>query len=251
MSETIPFNPAILIPVYNHENAIRTILQDILRFGYPVLMVDDGSDSSCEQVLIELAQQYPEQVSLHRLSQNGGKGAAVKAGLSWLAHEGYSHALQLDADGQHAVSDIALFMATAERNPEALVTGYPEYDATVPKLRYYSRYLTHIWIWINTLSFRIKDSMCGFRVYPVRQVVKLLEMQPCGNRMDFDPEVMVRWAWQNGDVRNLPTRVHYPLDGISHFNVWKDNLLISMMHTRLFFGMLRRLPQILWRKLHG
>jgi glycosyltransferase involved in cell wall biosynthesis len=245
------FNPAILIPVYNHENAIGKILEAILPFGYPVLLVDDGSSPACEQTLIRLQNDYPEQVSLIRLPQNGGKGAAVKAGLIWLNQQRFTHALQVDADGQHDLDDVELFMATASENPHALVAGYPEYDASVPKLRFYSRYLTHIWIWINSLSFEVKDSMCGYRVYPVAPLAQLLAEQKCGDRMDFDPEIMVRWVWQNGKVINLPTKVHYPIDGLSHFNLFNDNVLITAMHTRLFFGMLWRLPRLLWQKLHG
>jgi glycosyltransferase involved in cell wall biosynthesis len=243
------FIPAILIPVYNHEAAIPVTLERVLKSGLPVLLVDDGSDEPCQKVLQHLAKQQPERVFLHRLSVNGGKGAAVKAGLRWLQQAGYSHGLQLDADGQHDINDIETFIACAKASPEALVSGYPQYDDSVPKLRLYSRYLTHIWVWINTLSFAIKDSMCGFRVYPLMRVVPLLES--CGNRMDFDPEIIVRWFWRYPDIINIPTRVLYPIDGVSHFLLWKDNSLITLMHTRLFFGMLCRLPRLLWRKRHG
>ena len=93
--------------------------------------------------------------------------------------------------------------------------------------------------------------MCGFRAYPLSAVVNLLGNETCGNRMDFDSEIMVRWHWQGGNIKNLPTEVRYPLDGVSHFNAWHDNLLISLMHTRLFFGMLIRLPKILRRRIYG
>lgn len=248
MSEQV-FNPAIVIPVYNHEHAIGEIVRRVMSSGLHILLVDDGSDMPCQQALIEISRQFSQQLSLVRLDVNGGKGAAVKAGLRWLLDKGYSHGLQIDADGQHDAADIARFIEAAEREPDALVTGYPQYDESVPKLRLYSRYLTHIWIWINTLSFSVKDSMCGFRVYPLKQVVPLLSQ--CGNRMDFDPEVMVRWVWRYQNVKNLPTKVHYPIDGVSHFLLWKDNGLITLMHTRLFFGMLWRLPRLLWRKRYG
>lgn len=248
MPENI-FNPAIVIPVYNHEHAIGTIVAQVMASGLPILLVDDGSDIPCQQTLIALAEQFPHQLSLLRLEVNGGKGAAVKAGLRWLLDNGYSHGLQIDADGQHDVADITRFIQAAESEPDSLITGYPQYDESVPKIRLYSRYLTHIWIWINTLSFSIKDSMCGFRVYPLQQTVTLLSH--CGNRMDFDPEVIVRWLWRYQKVINLPTKVHYPLDGVSHFLLWKDNGLITLMHTRLFFGMLWRMPYLLWRKRDG
>lgn len=244
------FRAAIVIPVYNHEEAIGPTLASVLEYGYPVLLVDDGSGPACRDVLINLDRQYDERVQLIRLAQNGGKGAAVKAGLRHLFALGYTHAVQIDADGQHDLTDLPTFMATGKRQPDALVTGYPRYDASVPALRYYARYLTHVWVWINTLSLRIKDTMCGFRVYPLAKVVELLDQESCGNRMDFDPEVIVRWAWRGWPVENLPTQVHYPIDGVSHFNAVKDNVLISLMHARLFFGMLVRLPKILSNRRH-
>lgn len=245
------FKPVVVIPVYNHEEAIGVTLTDVLSFGYPVLLVDDGSSPECRDLLIQLSEEYADRVNLIRLERNSGKGAAVKAGLRQLFAAGYSHAVQVDADGQHDLQDLPLFMATAKETPESLVIGYPRYDESVPAHRYYARYLTHIWVWINTLSFTIKDTMCGFRVYPLAKTVAMLEQEPCGNRMDYDTEVIVRWAWQGFSVINLPTRVNYPIDGVSHFNVVKDNILISRMHARLFFGMLLRLPGIIRNKLNG
>jgi hypothetical protein len=122
------------------------------------------------------------------------------------------------------------------------------YDESVPRLRFYARYLTHIWVWINTLSFRIRDSMCGFRVYPLVPVLELAARQKIGMRMNFDTEVLVRMYWDEIDIFNLPTRVGYPADGVSHFQAWRDNVLISRMHATLFFGMLLRMPRLLARK---
>jgi glycosyltransferase involved in cell wall biosynthesis len=245
------FRPAVLIPVYDHEGAIGSTLDEVLSHDYPVMMVDDGSGVACRDTLVELHASHPEQVWLLQLEHNGGKGAAVKAGFNALLAEGFSHAVQIDADGQHDISDLPLFLETAVENPQALVAGYPLFDADIPRARFYGRYLTHIWVWINTLSFAIRDTMCGFRVYPLEAVVEMLDQEKCGNRMDFDPEVIVRWFWRGGQVINLPTRVRYPRDGISHFDTCKDNLLISLMHARLFFGMLYRLPGILWRRTRG
>ncbi len=245
------FRPAVLIPVYNHERAIGPTLDEVLTAGCEVLLVDDGSDDACARVLVGLRDRHPDKVRLLRLPRNGGKGAAVKAGMRALLAWGYSHGLQIDADGQHDIDDVPHFLETARESPGSLVSGCPEFDAEVPRIRYYGRYLTHVWVWINTLSFEIRDTMCGFRVYPLAATVALLEQEHCGDRMEFDPEIMVRWHWRGGSVVILPTRVRYPLDGVSHFNLLRDNLLISRMHVRLFFGMLLRLPAILGRRLRG
>jgi glycosyltransferase involved in cell wall biosynthesis len=242
------YRVAVLIPVYNHAESIGPTLDAVLKSSCPVLLVDDGSGLACRDVLIQLHQQHAAQVSLLRLPENGGKGAAIKAGLIALQLEGYSHAVQLDADGQHDLNDLSCFLESSQNSPNALVIGYPNYDATVPKLRYYGRYLTHVWVWINTLSFEIRDTMCGFRVYPVDQTVGLIAEGNCGDHMEFDSEIVVRWFWQGGRIKHLPTQVLYPIDGVSHFRLWRDNALISRMHARLFFGMLLRLPKLVFRK---
>lgn len=242
------FEPCALIPVYNHEQVLAKTVTDIRALGLPVVMVDDGSREQCKQVMRALAA-GDSQVQLIERAANGGKGAAVKTGLLAAAVMGFSHALQIDADGQHNAADIPRFLAAAAEQPGRLIAGCPEYDASVPKGRLYGRYLTHVWVWINTWSLAIRDSMCGFRVYPLARSKALIEAEPMGERMDFDPEFMVRWHWRHWPLLQLSTRVIYPENGVSHFLAWRDNKLISWMHTRLFFGMLWRLPRILLNKL--
>ncbi len=239
-------NLVVLIPVYNHEHAVGFVVEQVRRHGLPMLLVDDGSSSACAAVLDGLV---AADVSVVRLPVNQGKGGAVMAGLRAAAERGYTHALQIDADGQHTLDDIPTFLTTASAHPTALVTGYPVFDASVPKARLYGRLLTHVWVWINTLSFAIKDAMCGFRVYPLAAVLPVIDRAwLLGRRMDFDPELAVRLVWAGVPVVNLPTKVSYPRDGVSHFDVLWDNVRITGMHTRMFFGMLLRLPMLLWRK---
>lgn len=242
------FKACIVIPVYNHEHAIGAVVAGLMPHGLPCVLVDDGSAPACAAELDRLALAWPGRVTLLRHAVNQGKGGAVISGVRHAAAQGYSHALQIDADGQHALQDVPLFLRHAQANPTAVVTGYPVYDASVPTGRLVGRYATHIWVWINTLSLQIRDAMCGFRVYPLAPVLVLLEREKLGRRMNFDPEVLVRLHWAGVPVLNLPTRVGYPTDGVSHFQLWHDNVLISRMHALLFLGMLRRLPELLSRK---
>jgi glycosyltransferase involved in cell wall biosynthesis len=246
-----PFNPVVVVPVYNHPEAIGLMVDGIRPHGVHCLLVDDGSNAECAAVLDRLAAAWPGEVSLLRLPRNRGKGGAVMAGMREAARRGHSHLLQIDADGQHDPGDIPAFLAESREHPDSVVAGCPVYDASVPKARLYGRYATHVWIWINTLSFEIRDSMCGYRVYPLAPTLALIDSVRIGERMDFDCEVLVRMHWRGTPVRNRPTRVTYPLDGVSHFDVLRDNLRISRMHAALFFGMLARLPLILanrWRR---
>lgn len=161
------YKPCALIPVYNHEAAVPAVVDSLLHSGLPCLLVDDGSSPACAAVLAQLAQL--EHVTLLTLPNNRGKGGAVMAGFREAARLGFSHALQVDADGQHDLREVETFIDASRRQPNAIICGYPEYDESVPKGRLYARYLTHVWVWINTLSLQIRDSMCGFRVYPWRR----------------------------------------------------------------------------------
>lgn len=242
------FQPVVVIPVYNHPRTVGQMVEGVLAQGLHCILVDDGSDPPCAAVLDQLAQAHSHAVSLVRLSPNQGKGAAMVAGFREAARLGYSHAMQIDADGQHQFADIPLFLARGREQPEAVICGCPIFDASVPRGRLYGRYATHVWVWINTLSLDIRDSMCGFRLYPLASVNRLLDGVRVGRRMDFDSDVLVRLHWRGVPVVNQPTRVSYPLDGVSHFRLLRDNVLISMMHARLFVGMLLRSPLLLWRK---
>ncbi len=242
------FEPCAVIPVYNHEGAIGAVTARLLAHGLHCILVDDGSTAACARVLDDLAAAAPAQVTLVRLPVNQGKGAAVMAGIARATALGYSHALQIDADGQHDTDDVPRFLAAAQARPDAVICGHPVYDESVPKARLYGRYATHIWVWINTLSFDIRDSMCGFRIYPLAALNALAARRRLGQRMNFDTDVLVRLYWRGVRVVNLPTRVRYPADGVSHFQVWRDNVQISAMHTSLFCGMLPRIPLLLARK---
>jgi len=244
---SLTFRPCVVIPCYNHGAMMANVLSRLAPFGLPCLIVDDGSDEGTRLELERLAAEQ-SQVTLIRLAENAGKGTAVIRGLTESARAGYTHAVQVDADGQHAIEDIPQLLALAERNPEALISGQPIYDDSIPRSRLYGRWVTHFWVWIETLSLQLKDSMCGFRVYPVAPTLQLAECATLGKRMDFDTEVMVRLYWQGNASYFLPTRVTYPLDGLSHFDALKDNVRISLMHTRLFFGMLPRIPALLMRR---
>jgi len=239
---TLPFTPCVVIPCYNHGAMMASVLARLAPFNLPVIVVDDGSDTATQ---LQLATLYAAELTVLRLDSNQGKGAAVIHGLRAAAARGFTHAVQLDADGQHQAEDLPLMLAEAERYPDALISGQPIYDDSIPKSRLYGRYITHFWVWIETLSLSIRDSMCGFRVYPLAPTLALCDRRAIGQRMDFDTEIMVRLYWQGIRSRFIPTRVTYPASGLSHFDALYDNLRISWMHTRLFFGMLPRIPRLL------
>jgi glycosyltransferase involved in cell wall biosynthesis len=239
-----------VVPVYDHERAVGATVAGLRATGLNVILVDDGSGPRCAEELRRIAA-ADTGVRLIRLAENRGKGAAVMAGLQAAADTGCTHALQIDADGQHDCGDVPRFVSAAVAEPQALICGRPVFDASIPRSRLFLRYLTHVMVWLNTLSFDIPDSMCGLRVYPLSIVLPVIAAEPPGRRMDFDVEVLVRLHWMGVPMRWIPTRVRYALDGVSHFRLVQDNWRITVMHTRLFFGMLRRAPLLITRRLRA
>ena len=242
------FAPCALIPIYNHKDTIGRTVEALRAQGLPVMIVDDGSDADTRAVIDAMIDEASD-IRLVRLPQNQGKGAALVAGLLAVRKAGYTHALQIDADGQHDTSDAPRFIEQARAHPLAMICGRAMYDDSVPRARLYGRYLTHVCVWIETLSLAIDDSMCGYRMYPLDETCAEIARAPLPARMDFDTEIAVRLMWRGVPVRNMPTRVIYPEGGLSHFHMLHDNVRISAMHTRLLLGMLPRLPRLLWRRL--
>src|SRR5262245_40626786 len=233
-----------VFPSRNHYTALGTISAALSAHGLPVFIIDDASDEpACSSIT---ALHAPARgIEVIRLAENQGKGGAVVAGLRRAFERGFTHAVQVDADGQHDLRKLDALIEAALAQPGALISGRPIYDASVPRSRLIARWLTHVWVWVETLSTRIRDSMCGFRVYPLAPTLAVLDSETVGRRMDFDPEIMVRLFWRGVPVVHVPVTVAYPEGNTSNFRLLQDNVLITRMHTRLVFTMLLRLPSIL------
>jgi predicted LPLAT superfamily acyltransferase len=229
----------LVIPVFRHFEPLRGVLAALAPLGLPCVLVDDGNPVPLEEALNDVISRHPW-VHVIRSSSNQGKGAAVRTGIFWAAKKGHSHALTLDADGQHDPRDIPRALALSKAHPESLLLAKPVFSEDAPWGRRWGRLLTSFWTWIETLSFDIGDSLFGFRCYPIAPVRQLLTQEPCGNRMDFDPEIVVRLHWAGVPVVNFNTNVQYPPGGVSNFRLVKDNGTLILLHTRLCFGMLRR-----------
>lgn len=155
------YQACFLIPCYNHGSTVAAVIESLKSYALPIILVDDGSNHETKQHLKPLSEL--DDVTLVTLIENQGKGGAVKAGIERAQQLGFSHAIQIDADGQHDLEALPKLLEKSQASPTHLISGQPVYDDSVPKSRLYGRYATHIWVWIETLSFSIKDSMCGFR----------------------------------------------------------------------------------------
>jgi len=249
MSNQFEFNPCFVVPVYNHGKPLPAVVNHLRQYRLPCLLIDDGSAPDCAAVIETIVRQEPW-TSVLTHDQNCGKGAAIKTGLRNAKARGYSHLFQIDADGQHQLDDVPRFLEQARKHPYCVIIGQPVFDQSIPRIRYYSRYLTHIWVWINTVSFKLKDTMCGFRIYPVSIVCDYVNHHHTGDHMEFDIEILVKLFRQQVCIESLLTSVNYPEDGVSHFRFCKDNALISRMHAGLFCSLFTSyFPQLLKRRL--
>ena len=226
------FRPIVVIPCCNHGSTVERVLDGLIPLGLPVIIVDDGSEKITRETLVEIKRRRKE-VTLIRHETNLGKGAAVFSALKLAEKQGFTHALQVDADGQHNLEDAHSLLTHAKAEPEALWSAKPIFDKSIPKKRLIGRYITHFWVWIETLSLDIEDSLCGYRVYPIPRTLQIIHKHGVGMFMDFDPEIMVRFFWTGAEVRFIPSKVIYPEGGYSNFHLWADNVRISKMHMRL------------------
>ncbi len=240
----------VLIPSYNPGEKVYETVRAARQYWTPVWVVVDGSnDGSAEGLLAMAAEDSGLRVIVLPLNQ--GKGAAVLHGLDEAAATGFTHVLTMDSDGQHPADRIPAFMAESVRNPQAMILGMPQFDASAPNLRVQGRRVCNAWANLETLWAGIGDSLFGFRVYPIEPLRQVMRHQPWMRHFDFDPEAVVRLCWHGVRPINLPAAVRYyrvEEGGVSHFRYLRDNLLLSWMHTRLFIGFVLRLPVLVIRR---
>jgi len=241
----------VLIPSYNPGPKVFETVAAARRQWAPVWVVVDGSTDGTAQELQKMAQ-ADAQLKVLVLPVNQGKGAAVLHGMDLAAQAGFSHVLCMDSDGQHPADLIPAFMAASQSQPDAMVLGVPVFDEHAPALRVNGRKVSNWWANLETLWVGIGDSLYGFRVYPIEPLRRIMHAQRWMRRFDFDPEAVVRLAWSGVLPVNVPAPVKYlkaEEGGVSHFNYFRDNKLLTWMHIRLMFGFGLRLPLLLWRRL--
>lgn len=241
----------VLIPSYNPGPKVFSTVRAALREWAPVWVVIDGSTDESAQRLAEMAISESN-LRVWVLPRNRGKGAAVLFGMREAQALGFTHALIMDSDGQHPAESIGYFMEISSASPPSMILGSPQFDSNAPALRVGGRKISNWWANLETLWGGIGDSLFGFRVYPIDPLVAIMRRQRWMRRFDFDVEAVVRLYWRGVRPINLPAQVRYfkPEEGgVSHFNYWRDNALLTWMHFRLFWGFVLRLPLLAMRRL--
>jgi len=243
----------VLIPSYNTGRKLFDTVQAARAQWDPVWVVIDGSTDGTGGQLQKIAG-ADRGLHVSILPHNQGKGAAVLHGLRAAAAEGFTHALTMDADGQHPAELIPEFMSASQHAPDTMILGKPVFGPEAPRVRVLGRRISNTFAHIETLWCGIGDSLYGFRVYPIAALLNIMHAQRWMRRFDFDVEASVRLAWRGVRPINLPAPVKYlsPEEGgVSHFNYVRDNLLLAWMHTRLLVGCLVRAPVLVARRIGG
>lgn len=241
----------VLIPSYNPGSRVVETVAGALEKWAPVWVVVDGSTDESPAKLQQMARATDDLKVLLR-PRNQGKGAAVLHGIRIAEAEGFTHVLTMDSDGQHPAESIQAFMHLSMQHVNAMILGAPVFDSSAPSLRVKGRKISNWWANLETLWSGIDDSLFGFRVYPIAPLIAVMRRQLWMRRFDFDVEAVVRLCWRGVVPMSVAAPVRYftpAQGGVSHFKYWRDNVLLTWMHLRLFLGFLVRSPLLLARRL--
>ena len=217
---------AIVIPVYNHAGSLRDVVRKALAVHDTVMVVDDGSTDGGSDTLQGL------DIRLLRHPVNGGKGSAIMTAAREARRMGMTHMVTIDADGQHDPAQFSRFEALVKTDPRAIVIGKRNFQTKdVPGLSRFGRHFSNFWLRLQT-GQKVGDTQSGYRCYPLA-VLEQLKLRE--NGYAFEVEVLVKAAWAGIALREVDISVYYPPESerISHFNVFWDNLRLSLLNTRL------------------
>ena len=230
---------ACVIPYYNHPATVLDVAAGARRHLDDVRVTDDGSTDLPEEFAERLERLG---VALIRHERNLGKGAALLTAARALKADGVTHMIAIDADGQHDPDDLPRFVAEIEKHPEAVIVGCRDFEhaANVPRASRFGREFSNFWCRLET-GVKCDDTQSGYRAYPVAGLTSLRFF--C-RRYNFEIEALVKLLWAGYALREVPIPVFYAAPGrrISHFDPWKDNLRLTLLHTFLVTRQLLPLP---------
>lgn len=235
----------IIIPTYNNEKTIRSVVESLLAYCNNIIVVNDGSTDNTYSILTE----FEEKIILISYDKNQGKGFALKQAFAEAKKRQFANAVTLDADGQHKASDLPLFAQAISENPEALIIGSRKFGLpNMPSKNTFANKFSNFWFRVQTAQ-NLPDTQTGFRSYPLK---KMKYKGPFNNRYEAELEILVRCAWKNIPLIPIPINVYYPPkeERVSHFRPTTDFIRISILNTVLcFFAIFYGYPSIIIRKI--
>ncbi len=216
---------AIVIPVYNHGGTVAEVARNACRQGFPVIVVDDGSnDATADQL------QSVQGIKVLRHDQNRGKGAALITGMAEAAKIA-EWAVCLDADGQHDPAEMTALIQAIPAGQRPIVIGRRAMMASAPWTSRFGRKFSNFWVWASC-GVHLDDTQSGFRIYPLPEA---LNLDVKARRYQYEVEVLAKATWAGIPIAEAPVGVSYPPGGkrISHFHPWRDFNRNSQTFTRL------------------
>jgi glycosyltransferase involved in cell wall biosynthesis len=220
----------LIIPTYNNSRFLPSVLDAALSCTSSVIVVNDGSTDDTDNIL----ERYQTTVKIVSYRNNKGKGYALSRGFDKAEELGFRYAVTLDSDGQHAISDLPLFLEAIKKYPEAMIIGSRALkQENMPKKNSFANQFSNFWFTLQT-GRKLPDTQTGFRLYPLAAMKK---MRPFTSRYEAELELLVRSAWRNIPQIPVSIQVHYPPEGerITHFRPSADFLRISLLNTCFVF----------------
>jgi glycosyltransferase involved in cell wall biosynthesis len=210
---------AALIPAYQAAASVGEVVRGTRAVLPAVIVVDDGSRDGTGEAARAAGATVLRQVP------NGGKGAALLRGFRHLDGERFTHAVTLDADGQHYPDEIPALTAASTRDPAAFVVGVRRKEGhTIKAIARFGNVVADR-LMTAIAGQPLPDTQSGFRVYPLAAT---LALGARGARYDFETEILFRAARRGLPLVGVPVRVFYPpiAERISHYRPWVDTLRI-------------------------
>ncbi|MBO7050963.1 MAG: glycosyltransferase family 2 protein [Bacteroidaceae bacterium] len=233
----------VIIPTYNNSGTLADVVERALKVCPNVVVVNDGSTDNIEAELCGI------NVIVISHERNLGKGKALKTGLRYAGMNGYTHAVTIDADGQHFPEDIPALIEASAEHPESIIVGCRNLTSeNMPRQNTFANRFSNFWFRLQTAQ-KLDDTQSGFRIYPLES---LYGMRLVTSRYEAELELLVFAAWHGVSVKGVPVRVWYAPEGerVSHFRPFWDFFRISVLNTILCFGaLLVGLPLAVLRKI--
>jgi glycosyltransferase involved in cell wall biosynthesis len=212
------FRPAALIPAFRCESTVGFVVEGVRRAVPDVLVVDDGSDDGTA------ARAASAGARVLSRPVNGGKGFALRDGLSVLLSEDVTHVAFVDADGQHDPGDLHRLLSAAEGGADFVVGSRLANPGGMPARNY----------WANTIGDKVLARMTGLPVedgqsgYRVIAANLLRPLHLVSMRFAIENEILIKAAPRVARFAVVPVKTIYG-PARSHYRPFHDTWVTSWL----------------------
>jgi len=222
-------NCCVIIPTYNNEKTIESVINSVLEYSTNVIVVNDGATDATSNILKKFTN-----ITVLEYFPNRGKGIALRTGIKYAQEKNFRYAITIDSDGQHYADDIPIFIDEIEKFPDTLLVGARNLNQeNMPKKNSFGNRFSNFWFKLFT-HIDLPDTQSGYRLYPIH---KMKGTRYFTSKYEFEVEVMVKAAWKNIAVQSVPIKVFYAQgkERVTHFRPFNDFTRISLLNTYFFF----------------